>query len=158
MYLPHQEADVDVVRQKFIDKRCGGGCGQDVGSWVEEFNPRESVEVVRNCTQLARGLAESIVNTVVFKLLETSSYVCCCSHGEGCQAAQGACAQGACAREEESDKDFKPSTLHDDDVVGGGKSSQGTCEDLTDVEHDCPYQWNVGGKESRMWGVRRVGG
>ena len=77
MYSPHQELDIDALRQKFIDERCGSRSVHSEGDWVEGFSPRESVEAVRNCTQLARGLSDSIVNKVAFKLLETTSYVYC---------------------------------------------------------------------------------
>ncbi len=46
---------------------------------MEDFSPRESVETVKNCTQLARGFADSIAHSVALKLLEKQTYVNCCS-------------------------------------------------------------------------------
>jgi len=170
MYLAHQELAVDSLRQKFIDKRCGSGTSHCEGNWVEGFSPRESVEAVRNCTQLARGLADSVTKRVAFKLLETTSEVHCVSCDKASPPFDKYCTEDqVCGRDEECpQQDGSPSV-----PVGGSReecvmdmSQDGDIRHAAaalvdphalDMEHGSSggeQQWNVGGegRELGRWG------
>jgi tRNASer (uridine44-2'-O)-methyltransferase len=59
--------------QKFIDGRCNKqSVAGDLGTatnWSEHFKPRDSVEKVRNCTQVDKSIVEDIVKLVFDNLI-----------------------------------------------------------------------------------------
>lgn len=42
--------------------------------WCVDFKPRDSVEVVRNCTKISRSIRDEIVKLVLGKILEVKNY------------------------------------------------------------------------------------
>lgn len=82
-YPPCEEAAVDLLRQQFLDERCGqaqergrGGQGEGSGGgWVRGFAPRESHEPVKNCSQVDRGVSQFIADTIASELLQTQCLV-----------------------------------------------------------------------------------
>lgn len=84
---------MDLLRQQFLDERCGQsqakGCdsvgeGHD-GRWGCGFAPRESRERVRNCSQVDHDVSQHIADTIARFLLRTECLVSTegCGHEEG---------------------------------------------------------------------------
>ncbi|XP_017774402.1 PREDICTED: probable tRNA (uracil-O(2)-)-methyltransferase [Nicrophorus vespilloides] len=62
----YDEIDADI--SKLIDQSGGGGC------WVKDFQAREKVERVRNCTQVDRTIVTRLVNLVAGVLLKYKNH------------------------------------------------------------------------------------
>ncbi|MCL4120133.1 UNVERIFIED_CONTAM: hypothetical protein GTU68_005968 [Idotea baltica] len=63
----------------------------DQGSWCTEFKARESIQRVRNCTQIKREIKDEIVNKICFLLLDEENFIkvifgLCCLHKDIIQA------------------------------------------------------------------------
>lgn len=65
----NHEIDMDITN--FINERCN----RVNNNWVDNYEARSSVELVRNCTKINRKVCDKIVKLVVNKLLETENYV-----------------------------------------------------------------------------------
>ncbi|XP_053625950.1 probable tRNA (uracil-O(2)-)-methyltransferase [Plodia interpunctella] len=56
--------------KNLLQKETNSSTYSEDQSWVKDFKPRESVERVRNCTQVDKSIIESIVDSVTNYLLE----------------------------------------------------------------------------------------
>ncbi|XP_065890445.1 probable tRNA (uracil-O(2)-)-methyltransferase isoform X2 [Dysidea avara] len=84
-YSPAEEAVVDKKRKEFLqehcrptEKNCSHSNEQEVveaKQWAAQFNPRASVEPVKNCTQIKKDVQEYIVQKLTSTLLETVNMV-----------------------------------------------------------------------------------
>lgn len=63
----HDKINAQITQ--FINSRCGNENGTS-NTWIQDYQPRNPVERVRNCTQLDRSLIETIVGNVVQLLLQ----------------------------------------------------------------------------------------
>lgn len=66
-YLEIESDSRDSKIQEMINARCNGN--EISGVWASTFKPRDTVEKVRNCTQIDKDLISSITATVVSLLL-----------------------------------------------------------------------------------------
>lgn len=62
---------------KFINERVlnDGKCTPQSTDWIQKFEPRASVERVRNCTQINKDIINKIIHQAVAMLLETKNYI-----------------------------------------------------------------------------------
>lgn len=82
-YPPQEEAAVDLLRQQFLDERCGRTQGRGCDSegegpdrkWASGFTPRESREPVKNCSKVNRDVSRLIAETITNSLLRTENLV-----------------------------------------------------------------------------------
>ena len=125
MYPSHQESVIDAQRQCFIDERCGSV--QVLDGWVTGFSPREGVEPVRNCTQVAHHVSDCITKAVAMRLLHTECLVCACPR-EMCGAGGVILASG------------------DGCAPSAGCEAGVRCGDQGISLQKCPHLWNVGGE------------
>lgn len=83
-YLPVEEAMVDKKRKAFLQAHCcqapstdsnSGSCDPGDKQWAEKFNPRSSVEPVKNCTLVRKDIQDEIVQELTYVLLQTQNIV-----------------------------------------------------------------------------------
>lgn len=66
-YAEAESVSHDLKIQEMINSRCNDNEIKD--AWSSAFKPRDTIEKVRNCTQIDKGLISSIVDVVVSLLL-----------------------------------------------------------------------------------------
>jgi len=84
-YSPAEEAVVDRKRKEFLQDHCrpkendcshtNGQESVEAKQWAAQFNPRASVEPVKNCTQVKKDVQEHIVQKLTSTLLGTINMV-----------------------------------------------------------------------------------
>lgn len=71
-YSENEFTERNLKIQKFINE--SNDQQGTSGKWSDTFKPREKIEVMRNCSQLDRGLSESIVTLIFDHLLSKESF------------------------------------------------------------------------------------
>lgn len=72
-YKPEEFNIIDANITKLINQQGASKNGHE--NWIENFEPRAKVEIVRNCTKLERSLISKIISIVVTELLRNENFI-----------------------------------------------------------------------------------